>query len=88
MLICDLDYLDFIPETSTMHLNGGNAVAISGFSASAFGDATSIDTVLKNLTSSRSGYFLATSSVRVTSTSSNGSIFASASSLSYVSPGS
>ncbi len=69
-----------------MHLNAGKAVAISAFSASAFGDTTSINTFLKNLTSSRSGSSLANSSVRVTSISSGGSAFASASSLAYVYP--
>ena len=86
MHICDLDYLDTIPETCTMHLNGGKAVAISAFSASAFGDATSINSFLKNLTISASGGSFANSSVRVNSISSGGSTFASASSLAYVSP--
>lgn len=86
MLICDLDYLDTIPETSTMHLNGGQAVAISAFSASAFGDATSINTFLKNIIISGTGGSFANSSVRVNSISSGGSTFASASSLAHVSP--
>jgi hypothetical protein len=85
MHICDLDYLESIPETSTIHLNGGRAVAISAFSASAFGDATSINTFLQNLAISRSGGSFANSSVHVTSISSGGSTFASASSLAYVS---
>lgn len=87
MLIYDLDYLDTISETSFRHLNGGKAVAISAFSASAFGDSTSINTFLENIAGSGYRGSFANSSVRVTSTSSGGTSFASASSLAYVSPG-
>jgi hypothetical protein len=85
MQICDLDYLELVSETSTMHLNGGKAVAISAFSASAFGDATSINTFLRNLAISGSNGSLANSSVHIASISSGGSTFAYASSLAYVS---
>ncbi|MGM3305983.1 hypothetical protein ACSQ6I_08380 [Anabaena sp. WFMT] len=84
MIISDLDYLDFIPETSTIGLNGGGAIAISRFSAAAFGSSTYTGTVINNLASYQPNGSVASSSIRVISIASGGntSSSASASSLS------
>ncbi|BDA66773.1 hypothetical protein RIVM261_055630 [Rivularia sp. IAM M-261] len=87
MIISDIDYLDSISETCSMHVNGGSALAISGFSTQAYGSSTSVVTFLKNLAVSNPRYSKARSSVMAAATASGGdtSIAVSASSASFVS---
>lgn len=79
MIISDLDYLGSIPETSAIYLNGGDAIAISGFVASAYGSSTSTGTVLNNLVISRPSGSVASSSIKVTAIASGLNVFATAS---------
>jgi hypothetical protein len=87
MRISDLDYLNSVPETSALDLNGGGAVAIVRFSADAYGSATYTGTVVNNLAVASPYGSLAKSYVRVTAIASGDNTFvrASASSISSVS---
>jgi hypothetical protein len=85
MIISDLSCLDSLSGTDAMYLYGGDAIAISRFSANAFGTSTNTSTFLRNFVRSGSGVSVATSSVRVSSTASgqNASVSSSASSASF-----
>ncbi|MEG4323246.1 MULTISPECIES: hypothetical protein [unclassified Microcoleus] len=87
MIISDLDYLDSMPETSAMYLNGSGAVAISGFLATASGMSAYTGTVLNNLVINRPSGSFAISSANVISIASGGTVFASASASSISSVG-
>jgi hypothetical protein len=81
-IISDIDYLDSLPETSAMYLNGSAAIAFSTFSAIASGSATYTYAALKNLALSIPAISVASSEVQVTAIASGGNIFASASAAS------
>ncbi len=85
MIVSDLDYLDSLPEITAIYLNGGGALAISGFSAAAFGSSTYTGGVFNNLAISRPSGSLAVSSARVTSIASGSNTFAIASASSIAS---
>jgi hypothetical protein len=78
MIISDLDYLHSIPETETINLNGGNAIANSAAWAIASGSSTSTNIVFQNLTISNLTSSLAGSSVRSSAKSTDGSVFSAA----------
>lgn len=82
MIISDIDYLESLDETYTKHLNGGRAIAISGFSAEAYGNSTNISIILKNRAISRSGFDFTSSSVRITSIASGDNAISSVSAFS------
>ncbi|MBD2773642.1 hypothetical protein [Iningainema tapete] len=67
MIICDLDYLESLPETYAQHINGGDALAISDFSANGYGDATDITTVIDNraISDPAGRYHIATSYINI-----------------------
>ncbi len=85
MILSDLDYLDSIPEMTVIYLNGSGALAISGFSAAAFGSSTYTGGVFNNLAISHPYSSLAVSSVSVTSIASGSNTFAIASASSIAS---
>lgn len=88
MIISDIDYLDSISETSAMYVNGGgSALAISGFSAQAYGDSTSVITYIRNRAVSQPRKSSASSSAFVGATASGDDtlVTVSASSASFVS---
>ena len=68
MRISDLDYLESIPETDAMHVNGGRAIAISEFLALVYGDVSNISTIVKNRSVSGGDRDSASSYVNVTAT--------------------
>lgn len=71
MIISNLDYLESIPETCAMYLNGGNSIANANFSAYVYGDSTNINTIVKNLANSSFGHNNASSYVSVSFTGLN-----------------
>ncbi|MCM0591392.1 MAG: hypothetical protein HEQ19_20660 [Gloeotrichia echinulata CP02] len=83
MIISDLDYLDFIPETSACHLNGSGATAMSVFSASAFGSSTYTDTFVNNLATIQPNISFALSYIRVISRASGSNPVSSVSASSF-----
>ncbi|KAF3888905.1 MULTISPECIES: hypothetical protein [Nostocales] len=88
MIISDLEYLEQIPEISAVSLiNGGGAIAISGFSALAYGQFTNTSSRVNNRTVTGDRNSFASSSVSVTSVASGSNTFSnsSASSSAYVS---
>jgi hypothetical protein len=85
MIISDLDYLDSLPEMTAIYLNGSGALAISGFSAAAFGSSTYTGGVFNNLAISGPYGSLAISSVRVISMASGSNAFVIASAYSIAS---
>lgn len=80
MIISDIDYLFFIPETDVMSLNGGEAVATSTGLAIATGSSTATNILSQILAISKLGYSRATSSTTSSAKSSDGSTFSFASS--------
>jgi hypothetical protein len=65
MLILDIDYLDSVPEITSMNLGGGKAQASSAWSAVAFGKSTLVIAIARNeaIVGNRGSY--ASSSVKV-----------------------
>jgi hypothetical protein len=84
MIISDIDYLEQVSETSTLHLSGGKAIAISSFWALAFGPSTYTSAVVNNQVVVSPNTSFASSSVQVTAASSGSSVSAIASSSATV----
>lgn len=84
MIISDLDYLESIQETDTMHVNGGDAVATSNAVAFASGKSTATNVFSRTIAISKLGFSLAASSSGASAKSTGGSAFAASSSSSSV----
>ncbi len=83
MFILDLGYLESVPETIAIDLNGsGKAAATSSFFAAAFGTSTYTIADAENIAIAGDRTSYAKSSVRASATSSDGRAVATASSYS------
>lgn len=89
MIISDLNYLEYITETSCVDISGGRrATAISAFSGLAVGDSTYTSASVQNLSSTNpSDSSFAKSSVKVLASASGNNVLVNTTAISYASVG-